>query len=301
MMTRDSEHGFTILELMISTGALLGLLTGVLGFFSRGQVIYNDERATLDMVQDTRTVFDRFTDEVRMAGAGLPGYRGVISGSQDSLVVRGDFSNIGTIVTSTAPISDGTFPVGSTSLFSVGQTVSLLSVAGATSGHAALAKITAIDATANTITVGVSDAWPLTAGAQITDFRAGTLINVIERRTYSVITDSDSSDLGAITRRVAYESTQSTGATIQGEEIIARNALTASGHIGLTFTYFDASDNILEFDDSTGLVDQSRVAKVRIDLDVRSLDRDLQSKEYRVLRLSSLIQVRGQYIPAVGF
>lgn len=288
----------------MSTGALLALLTGVLGFFAGGQVIYNDERATLDMVQDTRTAFDRFTDEVRMAGAGLPGYRGVISGSEDSLVVRGDFSNLGTTVRSVPPTTTfpgGTFPVGSTSPFSVGQTVSLLSVWDSTSGHAALAKITAIDETATTITVDMDDAWPLTAGAQITSFGAGTLINVIERRTYAVINDSDSADRGAITRKVVYESTQSAGGTIQAEEIIARNILKGNGDIGLTFTYYDASDNILAFDDSTGLVDQSRVAKVRIDLAARSLDRDLQSKEYRVLRLSSLIQVRGQYIPAVGF
>jgi Tfp pilus assembly protein PilW len=301
MMRRDSDGGFTIVELLISTGTLLALLTCVLGFFSRGQTLYNNERETLDMVQDTRTAFDRFTDEVRMAGAGLPGYRGVISGSQNSLVVRGDFNNLGTIVTSTSPISGGTFPVGSTAPFAVDQTVSLLSVEGATAGHAALAKITAIDANAKTLTVNVEDAWPLTAGAQIATFGAGTLINVIERRTYRAIADSNSADVGAITRQVVFESTQSTGATIQAEEIIARNVLTADGQIGLTFTYFDASDNELEFDETTGLVDQSRVAKVRINLDARSLDRDLQSKEYRVLRLSSLIQVRGQYIPAVGF
>ena len=48
-MRRDSEGGFTILELLISTGTLLALLTGVLGFFSRGQALYNNERETLDM------------------------------------------------------------------------------------------------------------------------------------------------------------------------------------------------------------------------------------------------------------
>ena len=137
-MKRDTEHGFTVLELVISTGALLALLTGVLGLFSRGQAIFNNERTTLDMVQDTRTAFDRFTDEVRMAGAGLPGYRGVISGSQTSLVVRGDFGNVGTMVTSTGASSGGTFAVGSAVGFSNGQTVSLLSVGGATAGHAAL-------------------------------------------------------------------------------------------------------------------------------------------------------------------
>ena len=301
-MRRDSEQGFTVLELVISTGALLALLTGVLGFFSRGQAIFNNERTTLDMVQDTRTAFDRFTDEVRMAGAGLPGYRGVISGSQTSLVVRGDFSNVGSMVVSTGTISGGTFPVGSAAGFAVGQTVSMLSVGGATAGHAALAKITAVNAgsTPNTITVNTADAWSLTAGALITDFGAGTMINVIERRTYKGITDTKSADLGAITRTVVYESTQTSGTSIQAEEVVCRNVLTQAGATGLSFTYYDASDNVLAFD-SDGLVDQSRVAKVKIDLQARTTNRDLQTKEYRILRLSSLIQVRGQYIPAVGF
>ena len=301
-MKRDTEHGFTVLELVISTGALLALLTGVLGLFSRGQAIFNNERTTLDMVQDTRTAFDRFTDEVRMAGAGLPGYRGVISGSQTSLVVRGDFSNTGSMVVSTGTISFGKFPVGSASGFAVGQTVSLLSVGGATAGHAALAKITAVDAVAtpNTITVNTADAWPLTAGAVLNDFGGGTMINVIERRTYKGITDSKSSDLGAITRTVTYESTLTSGTTIQAEEVICRNVLTENGGAGLRFTYYDASDNVLAFD-SDGLVDQSRVAKVRIDLQARTTNRDLQTGQYRILKLTSLIQVRGQYIPAVGF
>jgi hypothetical protein len=301
-MERNSEQGFTVLELLISTAALLGLLTGVLGLFSRGQAIFNNERGTLDMVQDTRTAFDRFTDEVRMAGAGLPGYRGVISGSQTSLVVRGDFSNVGSIVTSTGTSSSGKFSVGSANGFAVGQTVSLLSVGGATAGHAALAKVTAVDsiATPNTITIDTADAWPLTAGAVVNGFGAGTMINVIERRTYQGITDSSSADLGAITRTVVYESTLTSGTAIQPTEIICRNVLTPEGATGLLFTYYDAADNVLAFD-SSGLVDQTRVAKVRIDLQVRGNNRDLQSGQYRILKLSSLIQVRGQYIPAVGF
>jgi hypothetical protein len=209
---------------------------------------------------------------------------------------------VGTIVTSTGPSSGGTFSVGSAVGFSVGQTVSLLSVGGATAGHAALAKISALDvaATPNTITVNTADAWSLTAGAHITDFGGGTMINVIERRTYKGITDGTSSDLGAITRTVVYESTLTAGTTIQAEEVICRNVLTPDGGVGLRFTYYDASDNVLAFD-ADGLVDQSRVAKVKIDLQARTTNRDLQTSKYRVLKLSSLIQVRGQYIPAVGF
>src|SRR5215210_9483159 len=104
-MERSSEQGFTLVELMIATAMLLVLLSIALTFFSRTQVTYTNERVTLDMVQDMRTVFDRFTNEIRMAGAGLPAPRGVIQGSTTSLIVRGDFNEITTIITSTGAIS----------------------------------------------------------------------------------------------------------------------------------------------------------------------------------------------------
>src|ERR1051325_8915491 len=105
MMKQSSEQGFTIVELMIATATLLVVLSPALSFFSRGQVIYTNERGTLDMVQDMRTVFDRFTNEIRMAGAGLPAPRGVIDGSSTTLIVRGDFNEIATTVTSVGSIS----------------------------------------------------------------------------------------------------------------------------------------------------------------------------------------------------
>ena len=143
-MKRHSEQGFTLVELMIASATLLVLLGAALSFFSRSQVIYTNERATLDMVQDMRTVFDRFTNEIRMAGAGLPAPRGVIMGSTTTLIVRGDFNNIATIITSVSPItvagSIGTFPVGTTNGFVSGQTISLINNL---TGVSAVAKITA--------------------------------------------------------------------------------------------------------------------------------------------------------------
>src|ERR1041384_8140610 len=115
-MRQNSENGFTVIELMISTAVLLTVLSIALTFFSKSQSAYTNERITLDMVQDMRTVFDRFTNEIRMAGAGLPYQQGVIEGSATKLVVRGDFSETTTIVTSTGDVTVAgsvvTFPVG---------------------------------------------------------------------------------------------------------------------------------------------------------------------------------------------
>jgi prepilin-type N-terminal cleavage/methylation domain-containing protein len=297
-MKHRPEDGFTMIELMVATAVLLIVLSAALYFFSHSQTVYSNERVTLDMVQDTRTAFDRFTNEIRMAGAGLPGYHGVVSGTTYNLIVRGDFNDTSTIVTSTGANTGGVFTVGTTRGFAVGQTVSLLNT---TTGASALAKITAIDSTASTITLNSADLLPITAGAQIGEFGAGSIINVIERRTYTIKTGQTDLDRGAVTRTLAYENTQSAGTVIQAEEVIARNLLNANGAPGLTFTYLDATDNVLAIDPVTGYVDPSKVAKVRIELQARTAERDLDNGKYRTLKLTALVQVRGQYIPAIGF
>jgi pilin/secretion family protein with methylation motif len=302
-MKRSSAKGFSVVELMISTAVLLVVMSAALTFFSRSQVVYTNERVTLDMVQDMRTVFDRFTNEIRMAGSGLPAPRGVIEGSPTTLIVRGDFNNIATIITSVSPItvagSTATFPVGTTEDFAAGQTISLINNL---TGVSALAKITAVGA--GTITIDKDDVYPIESGAQLTDdpatnsFPAGTIINVIERRTYSIITEGG--DIGAITRTVIYENTQTAGAIIQSEEIIARNVLDENGNPGLTFTYFkpDGTSSGLDVD---GNVIPAEAVKVQINLQARSANPDLQTGKYRTFNYTALVQVRGQYVPRVGF
>jgi prepilin-type N-terminal cleavage/methylation domain-containing protein len=304
-MKQSSAQGFSLIELMIATAMLLVVLSAALSFFSRGQVIYTNERVTLDMVQDMRTVFDRFTNEIRMAGSGLRAPRGVIEGSPKTLIVRGDFNNITTIITSVSPVtvsgSTATFPVGMTAGFAAGQTISLINTL---SGVSALAKITAVDSTAKTITVDKDDLFPIESGAQLTDdpgtnsFPAGAIINVIERRTYSIITTG--ADKGAITRTVIFENTQTAGTTIQSAEIIARNVLDENGNPGLTFTYYN-KDGTNAGLDADGNVIKEEVVKVQINLQARSANPDLQTGKYRTFTYTALVQVRGQYIPGVGF
>ncbi|HKG23826.1 MAG TPA: prepilin-type N-terminal cleavage/methylation domain-containing protein [Blastocatellia bacterium] len=299
-MRHNSEQGFTIVELMIATATLLVVLSAALSFFSRSQVVYTNERGTLDMVQDMRTVFDRFTNEIRMAGAGLPYQTGVIDGSDTTLVVRGDFTEIATIVPSTGSItiagSTVTFPVGTTKGFKAGQTISLLDNI---KGWAVLVKVTAVNDLTKEISVDTSDLYPLSSGATITDFSAGTIINVIERRTYTIKTEGD--DIGAITRTVAYENTATeAGETIQAEEVIARNVLDEKGDPGLTFTYLQANGDPAGLDEDGELL-KSEIRKVQIGLKARSAKRDLQTGKYRTFNYTALVQIRSQYAPGVGY
>jgi prepilin-type N-terminal cleavage/methylation domain-containing protein len=304
-MKPSSAQGFSLIELMIATAMLLVVMSAALTFFSRGQVVYTNELVTLNMVQDMRTVFDRFTNELRMAGSGLRAPHGVIEGSPTTLIMRGDFNNISTLITSVSSItvsgSTATFPVGTTVGFAAGQTISLVN---ALTGVSALAKITVVNATAKTFTVDKDDLLPIESGSQITDdpatnsFPAGVIVNVIERRTYSIITTG--ADKGAITRTVSYENTQTAGMTIQPAEIIARNVLDESGNPGLAFTYYK-KDGTNAGLDADGNVIPPEAVKVQIKLQARSANPDLQTGRYRTFTYTALVQIRGQYIPRVGF
>ncbi len=294
-MTRTSEEGFGLVELMIAAGLVLALLSGTLCFFSRSQRMHTNERVTLDMAQDSRTAFDRISNELRMAGAGLPSNCAIVSGTATTLAVRGDFSNVTTIVSlATAP---GVFSTGSTTGFEVGQTVSLLNAANlATSGQAALAKITAVDHVNNSITLNTGDMLSLTSGAQINDFGSGTMLNVIERRTYCV--KASGTDVGNVTRTVSYEDTKSAGTTVQPEETIAANVLTKDGNAGLAFHYLRVNGDLADLD-GAGQVIGMQVLKVEIDFDYRTANLDLASGEFTTLSLKTLVPVRGQYSPGL--
>jgi hypothetical protein len=299
-MERGSEQGFTLLELTVASATLLILLGAALGFFARSQVVYTGERLTSDMVQDMRTVFDRFTNEIRMAGSGLPAPRGVILGTATTLVVRGDFSEKTTIITSTGTTtisgSTATFPVGTTSGFAAGQTISLLNNA---TGASALVKITAVDTTNSTLSVDTSDMLPLTSGASMTDFSAGAIINVIERRTYSIISSTDPDMNGAITRKVAYEDTLTAGNVVQDTEIIAKHVLAEDGSLGLNFTYYQADGS--SAGDEDGVLNPDVTKKVQVQIKSRSVRPDPQTGKYRTFLYTALVQVRGQYAPSVGY
>jgi Tfp pilus assembly protein PilW len=299
-MKQQFEKGFTVIELMISTTMLLVVMGVALTFFTRGQAIYTNERVTLDMVQDLRTVFDRFTNEIRMAGAGLPYQQGVIEGSATKLVVRGDFSEVTTIITSTGNItlssSAATFPVGTTIGFATGQTISLLNN---TTGHSVLAKITAVNETNKTLTIDVDDLLPISSGTTVDEFSAGAIINVIERRTYNIITTG--TNKGCITRTVTYENTTTAGTVVQPEEIIARNVLNEAGNVGLTFTYLKGNGDPAGYDADTGELNSDLVRKVQINLQARSNNLDVTTQKYRTFSYNALVQIRGQYAPGVGY
>jgi hypothetical protein len=287
--------------MLLAASVLLAFMSLALGFFARSQSTYNNERATLNMVQDERTVFDRLTSEIRLAGAGLPAYQAIISGNASTLVVRGDFSNISAIICSPPPgistVDPSTFPVGSVSGFTAGQTIALHTSEGRTAGAAGLATVSAINTTSNKISVDTSSFLPLTSGARLSDFGPGCLIHVIERRTYRIITAGIAK--GSVTRTATYENTQNAGQLIQPKETLATSLLDTDGNTGLSFTYYKADGSPAEMD-ANGNVVAGQVARVQVSLNARTSNRDVVTGKFRNFNMTSLIQIRGQSVSTAG-
>jgi Tfp pilus assembly protein PilW len=301
-MKKEREQGFTVVEMLISATVLLVFMSVALGFFARSQSVYNNERATLNMVQDERVVFDRLTNEIRLAGAGLPAYHAIISGNANTLVVRGDFKNTSTIIASPPPglssNDPAIFAVGDVSGFAVGQTLALHNTSGQTAGSSGLATVSAIDPTNHKISVDSSSFLSLTSGAKLSDYTPGSIVNVIERRTYSIITAGIGK--GSVTRTVAYENTKNTGQLIQPKETLVTNLLDGDGNIGLRFAYYKADGALAEMD-ASGNVVAGQVARVQVSLNARTSHRDVVTGKYRTFNVTSHIQVRGQYGSSAGF
>lgn len=266
-----SERGYSMVELLISVAVMSIVIGATLGSLSKGQVTSKNEQESTDMTQNARVAFDTITQDLRLAGSGLPRQYAIVAASATSLTVRGNFSSTSTIA-GTVDATTGVLVVGSTKGFSAGQTVSLTDKG---SGAIVLTTLSAVGAT--TLTVSTS-ATSLTPGTALESCGPGTAIEPIERVTYRL-------DNGAISRISAPELAPSSVKT----DTISESALDSDTSTGLKFRYYDGAG--LEMTDLSVLSD---IASIEMDLKHRTLDKDGDSRKYRVLRLKLHVRPRNQ-------
>ncbi len=106
-MTRNSESGFSLVEVMLAAVLTVGIIGAVFGLMNQNQRMFMTETSVTEMNQSVRTAVDLITRDVQSAGVGLPRgtgnfaaifYTNGASGGVDSLLmVNGDLN---------APVSD---------------------------------------------------------------------------------------------------------------------------------------------------------------------------------------------------
>ena len=68
-----SEHGFTLVELMVTMAILGAIMVGVIGVLTTQNRAYHSEESILDMQMNNRVGLDRLVRIIRMAGFGCAG------------------------------------------------------------------------------------------------------------------------------------------------------------------------------------------------------------------------------------
>jgi hypothetical protein len=76
LVTRNSESGFSLLEVSIAAMLTVGIMGMVFALMNRNQQVFFTETNVTDMNQNMRTSFDLLTRDVQSAGMGLPRING---------------------------------------------------------------------------------------------------------------------------------------------------------------------------------------------------------------------------------
>lgn len=97
---KNNEHGFSIVELMISLAITLTLLGVAIRMFNVQQDAYNSQEQVTDLHQNIRTSMDAVSREVRMAGCMVVGTSTIKTSGTSTITFLGDVD--GDIVTDLA-------------------------------------------------------------------------------------------------------------------------------------------------------------------------------------------------------
>ena len=95
---KNNEHGFSIVELVISLAITLMLLGVAIRMFNVQQDAYNSQEQVTDLHQNIRTSMDAMSREIRMAGCMVVGTSTIKTSGTSTITFLGDVD--GDIVTS---------------------------------------------------------------------------------------------------------------------------------------------------------------------------------------------------------
>ena len=266
MLTKGSP-GFSLLELMFAMSITMGVGLVVFNLFVQNEQVFREQNLTLELQQSARAIASMMTDEIRLAGQGVPAYAAsvdtavseasqtFISGTNASTIVfRSGFQNATAVVTDNPPT---TFTVGNHAHIEVVDVTAINSIVGANSNRflylwgATLtgwtwvrAEITAIDTSDDEFEVT-----PRQIGGQGGTFQVKPTLSLEQAVAYRLSS-------GNIQRGISGDFATLTAPDLTWETL-------GTNFTGLAFTYYDESGSTVAVNT---LADRASIRRVDVTL-----------------------------------
>jgi prepilin-type N-terminal cleavage/methylation domain-containing protein len=263
MMLRSK--GFSLIELMVALTVALGLATMTFQLFHQNERVIRDQNLIMEMQQTARVVASQISDEVRMAGQGVPVYAStfdtvpseavaVILGSSNAnrIEFRSGLSNVETAIGSSGPVdfnigASRSISVTSTAGFTVGKFVYI-------SGAAANSTWTWVRAELTVVSSATLTVIPRNTGTADTTVHFVSPPTVTLEEAVSIYLSS-----GNIRRATASNMNNPGSPTWSAANEIGKNIS------ALTFIYYDAGGNVVQ---PSSLANRTLITRVDIQLSV---------------------------------
>ena len=144
-MREPGRAGFSLIELMLAMAITSGIGVIVFQLFIQNERVFRDQNLTLEMQQSARAVASMITDEIRIAGQGVPAYSAsldaatteavqtFLAGSNASTIVfRAGYRNAIASIQTAPPLS---YTVGTSTTVTVDDSTSIDSIVGGNSNR----------------------------------------------------------------------------------------------------------------------------------------------------------------------
>ena len=285
--------GFSLIELMISMTITMAIGLIVFQLFLQNEQVFRDQNLILEMQQSARAVASMISDEIRMAGQGVPAFAAsmdattqeeaqtILNGSDSSTVVfRAGISNATASVQDAPPLS---YTVGTPTTITVDDVTAIDDLIGNNTDRF----VYLWGATGNTWT------W---VRAQVTAINTGTNVISVTPRQRATAGDSFSSEPMLVAEEgVAYR--------LNGSDLqrgTTRDFTTATAPVvsysavgenftGLTFSYFDGSGNAVT---PNSLANRALIRQVDFTLSAATAEALAATGEVRTFAISMTVYPR---------
>jgi hypothetical protein len=273
IQAQAGERGFSLVGMLMAM--VITMVVGLSAFqlFVQNERVFRDQNLILDMHQGVRAVASMMADELRMSRQGVPAYAASLEGNtqegsqtflngSDASTVRfrSSIHSASALVQNTLPLS---YTIGSTAVLSVDDADAVFALVGTETTR--FVYMWGPSASAWTwLRARITSVNPITDTITVVPAQMSSLGGLIDWDPYLVVEEAVAYRLNGtdVERATSNDFTAMTAPGL-AYEVVGEN------FTGLTFTYYDASDNVVN---PTSLANRSLIRRVDFTLSAQTAE-----------------------------